>query len=118
MFKASDVLELTADAYQYARRATLDDFQLERESVDALRKYDNVFKRIIQNRIDTKVDDEADDKRECRDQLGAYFSLLLPRAYKEKRACNYRSAKYEVGEWAGFHTLKIAISKMILLTSN
>lgn len=70
LFKATDVLELTADAYQYARRASLDDFKLEKESVYVLRKYDSVFKRMIQNRIDANVDDLDYDKKECRDQLG------------------------------------------------
>ncbi len=70
LFKASDVLELTAEAYQYARRASLDNFQLANKSVDALRTYDSVFKRMIQNRIDTKVDEADYDKKECCDQLG------------------------------------------------
>ncbi len=76
LFKASDVLELTTDAYQYARRACIDDFELERESGAVLRNYDDVFKRMIQNRIETKVDDAEEDLRDCRDLLSGY-SLLI-----------------------------------------
>ena len=78
LFKASDVLELTADAYQYARRAYIDDFELERESGAVLRNYDDAFKRMIQNRIETKVDDAEEDLRDCRDLLSESLLVCTP----------------------------------------
>ena len=70
LFKASDLLEFTSEAYLYARTASRDTFDLERTSQRELSRYDEVFKRMIQNRIGAKMEDADTDMEECRSLLG------------------------------------------------
>lgn len=70
LFKASDLLEFTSEAYLYARDASQDKFDLERASRQELDKYDEVFKCMIKNRIDATMEDADTDKDECRALLG------------------------------------------------
>ena len=46
LFKASQLLEFTFDAYQYARLAAQDQFDLKRQSVQYLKQFEETFKTV------------------------------------------------------------------------
>ena len=72
LFKASDLLEVTADAFKYARGACCDNFRLERKSTSKLREYDEMFKQVIEHRIGKKMSDSQKAMKRCRELLGMY----------------------------------------------
>ena len=76
LFKASDLLEVTADAFKYARGACLDNFKLERKSASKLREYDEMFKQVIEHRIGKKMSDSQKAMKRCRDLLGMYSIII------------------------------------------
>ena len=74
LFKASQLLEYTIDAYSYAREAQRDGFDLERASESALHRYDQTFRKLIEGRIISETDNDAELLETCFQCLG---ELLL-----------------------------------------
>ena len=70
LFKASEVLEQTMEAYRYARFAARDDFNLKRQSGQLLRDYDKTLKAMIRCRLDSQLDEALQKEEECSRQLG------------------------------------------------
>lgn len=69
LFKASEVLEQTMDAYRYARFAAKDDFDLKRRSGQLLRDYDETLKEMIKCRLDSRLDEASNKEEECSKKL-------------------------------------------------
>ena len=72
LFKASEVLEQTMEAYRYARFAERDDFDLKRRSGQLLRDYDETLKAMIRCRLDSQLDEASQKEEECSRQLSEY----------------------------------------------
>ena len=70
LFKASELLEFTSEAFQYARRAALDKFDLSRESGKTLDSYDQSFSQLIGARMEAKMDQAQDSEESCLHYLG------------------------------------------------
>lgn len=70
LFKASEVLEQTMDAYRYARFAAQDNFDLKRASGRLLSEYDETLKAMIRCRLEAQLDEALSKEEECTRQLG------------------------------------------------
>ena len=70
LFKASEVLEQTMEAYRYARFAAKDNFDLKRQSGQLLRDYDETLKAMIKCRLESQLDEASQKEEECSRQLG------------------------------------------------
>ena len=75
LFKASEVLEQTMEAYRYARFAARDDFDLKRQSGQLLRDYDETLKAMIRCRLDSQLDEASQKEEECSRQLSEYDNI-------------------------------------------
>ena len=69
LFKASQLLEVTSDAYQYARYASKDTFGLQRKSHQSLDKFDETFKKLVECRIHTNMPGAEQELSKCFEQL-------------------------------------------------
>ena len=76
LFKASEVLEQTMEAYRYARFAARDDFDLKRQSGQLLRDYDETLKAMIKCRLDSQLDEASQKEDECSRKLGELLDCL------------------------------------------
>ena len=74
LFKASEVLEQTMEAYRYARFAARDDFDLKRKSGQLLRDYDETLKAMIKCRLDSQLDEASHKEEECSKKLGECYA--------------------------------------------
>ena len=72
LFKASEILEQTMEAYRYARFAARDNFDLKHRSGQLLRDYDETLKAMIRCRLDLQLDEASQKEKECLRQLGEY----------------------------------------------
>ena len=70
LFKASEVLEQSMQAYRYARFASRDDFNLKRKTGQLLNEYDNTLKAMIKCRLDSQLDEASNKEEECTRTLG------------------------------------------------
>ena len=70
LYKASEVLEQTMDAYRYARFASLDGFDLKRMSSKLLSEYDETLKAMIRCRLEAQLDEASSKEDECTRKLG------------------------------------------------
>ena len=70
LFKASEVLEQTMDAYRYARSAAQDDFELKRKSGALLNEYDETLKAMIKCRLESQLDEASNKEDHCSRILG------------------------------------------------
>ena len=86
LFKASEVLEQTMEAYRYARFAARDNFDLKRQSGQLLRDYDETLKAMIKCRLDSHLDEASQKEEECSRQLGECRRLA---EWNEARAFLY-----------------------------
>ena len=73
LFKASEVLEQTMDAYRYARFAARDGFDLKRKSEQLLRDYDETLKAMIKCRLDSQLDVASSKEEECSRKLSEWM---------------------------------------------
>lgn len=87
LFKASQLLEFTSSAYDYARSASQDTFDLRRESAVALKHYDETVKRLIECRI--KADMRRAESEQ--DQCFAYLSTAVEAAKKDVQSQQQRA---------------------------
>ena len=72
LFKASEVLEQSMDAYHYARFAAQDDFELQRKSGKLLTDYDLTLKAMIRCRLESQLDEALSKEEECSRKLGEF----------------------------------------------
>ena len=70
LFKASQLLEFTSEAFRYAREASQNKSDLQRVSVESLKKYDETFTKMIESRINARMDEAGDQQEECFEFLG------------------------------------------------
>ncbi len=69
LFKSSELLAGSSKAYQYAREASRDNFDLQRRSQLFLDKQDESFKQMIACRIQANVQDGEKQEKECFEHL-------------------------------------------------
>ena len=70
LFKASELLEFTLESFQYARRASLDTFDLSRTSGEVLVEYDRLFSEMVSARLNAEMDHATECEERCLQQLG------------------------------------------------
>lgn len=69
LFKASQLLEFTFEAYQYARGAAQDQFDLKRNSERYLTKFEEDFKNMISSRMDAELERATAELVNCQRAL-------------------------------------------------
>ena len=74
LFKASEVLEQTMEAYRYARFAALDDFNLKYGSRQLMRDYDETLKAMIRCQLESQLIEASKKEEECSRKLGECWS--------------------------------------------
>jgi hypothetical protein len=69
LFKASQLLEFTFDAYQYARGAARDQFDLRRASEVHLSRFEETFKNMIGHRVNADLTQAELEMVKCKREL-------------------------------------------------
>lgn len=77
LFKASELLEFTSEAFLYARKASRDKTALKKESVDSLKKYDEMFCKFLEFRIKASMEEASEQQEKCFSQLGMYSVVCI-----------------------------------------
>ena len=65
LFKASEMLEITMEPFQYARRSAQDDFDLSRRSSESLERYDSTFTDMMSARLNARMESACDCEEKC-----------------------------------------------------
>ena len=77
LFKASELLDGIFEAYQYARAAAGDKYDIQRRSQRLLDKYDESFKQMIRSRINTNIPDAEMYQAQCFEELSKFLHTCL-----------------------------------------
>lgn len=92
LFKASQLLEFTFDAYQYARGAAKNDFDLKRECEQHLTEFEQTFKNGISYRLKADLDQSEVEFDKCR----AILERTLDASERDVRSQEERAQEEDV----------------------
>ena len=70
LFKASELLEFTQGAFQYARNLALNEVVLSAQSEEGLSNFDACFHKMMRARLDTNMDSALQCEEDCLRHLG------------------------------------------------
>lgn len=71
-YSASTNLDNTQTAFDYGRKATIDNFQLAHKGKELLTEYDRTFTDVIKHRLDAEMDESEVALNKCYTLLGKF----------------------------------------------
>ena len=77
-FSASENLTNTKLAFDYGRKAALNQFDLVKETPDILIEYDETFVSMLKSQLDYKMDDAEATMKNCLHLLGKRILYFRP----------------------------------------
>ncbi len=90
LFKASELLGGTIEAYQYAREAAQDTFDIHRRSQQLLDQHDESFRQMIDCRINANIPEAERHEAQCFEHLSESCSGSLCNLRIESRTAEVK----------------------------